>query len=606
MGAPGAEWAQDAVQMAEMLSDALSTTICNALGLLPGRAWHKAPQPEGEEDKHLLLPGPDPARVCFTLLGEGSWNRTYSMEMVAALDKDCDNDDDDNNNNEVKTEQDQILSQLVLRVSLPVMPGYKVASEVATMEWVRRNTCIPVPRVWLYNDNDADADADTDNSLEALGYAWILMDRVAGVPYAELHDTMPLNAKVNLAHTLADWVHELASCPFHLIGSLYIDPSGPAHGSSSNTRHPAILPAYPLVQPRCPSSRHTQAISLAGDDLHFVIGPLVDQKLFGDWRLEYDLCRGPFSTAHAFAKALVACQLAEVRDPRQRFRTDLAAGVAFNNPAAAPSAAAAAAAAHGTTTYSSSSRYCSAGTHKTGSPVCLCTSRYPTAGYMDEYESTCMSLDHIINLAAPPTPLDPRDRGPGTVLYHWDLSEDNLIVDPATGRATGVIDWEQLRLVPIPLARYYPSVIEPGQDAPEEPVLPTSSWDDTTGTTTTGTTATAKPQWRVEEEMRWHRRLMRDVFDARLQELNSPWLDAPVQADFDGNMIGGRRRQALHPGAHGIVSGSGSGCNSGHDDRPSSGPAPGALAWDIIRHAMRTSYRYKEVEKLGRQAALSG
>lgn len=39
---------------------------------------------------------------------------------------------------------------LIMRVSLPVDPKWKTASEVATLEWIHFNTTLPVPRVLTY------------------------------------------------------------------------------------------------------------------------------------------------------------------------------------------------------------------------------------------------------------------------------------------------------------------------------------------------------------------------------------------------------------------------------------------------------------------------
>lgn len=39
---------------------------------------------------------------------------------------------------------------LIMRLSMPVDPKWKTASEVATMEWIQQHTALPVPKVVAY------------------------------------------------------------------------------------------------------------------------------------------------------------------------------------------------------------------------------------------------------------------------------------------------------------------------------------------------------------------------------------------------------------------------------------------------------------------------
>jgi hypothetical protein len=166
----------------------------------------------------------------------------------------------------------------------------------------------------------------------------------------------------------------------------------------------------------------------------------------------------------------------------------------------------------------------------------------------------------------------------GAVLHHWDISEDNLLVDPETGRPTALIDWEQLFLVPIPFADYYPSLLAPGPDAPESPTI--REWEP----------GKEKPEWRLRDEDLWNRRLMRDAFDGRLLQLDSPWLDACVQEDFFGHRIGGRRQPQSDDGG-----------SSSSRDATSGSDTWDALATDVVRHAMTTWYELSDVERLGKR-----
>ncbi|KXG47949.1 Aminoglycoside phosphotransferase [Penicillium griseofulvum] len=67
----------------------------------------------------------------------------------------------------------------ILRVSLPVDSRYKVMSEVATMDWVRRITSLPIPRVITYQPS-------RDNLV---GFEWMLMTEMPGKPFLEDPDS---------------------------------------------------------------------------------------------------------------------------------------------------------------------------------------------------------------------------------------------------------------------------------------------------------------------------------------------------------------------------------------------------------------------------------
>ncbi|KAK4041537.1 hypothetical protein C8A01DRAFT_34490, partial [Parachaetomium inaequale] len=80
------------------------------------------------------------ARTCLGFLAQGCWNRAFLVVPCGG------------------TLDDPRFRELVFRVALPAMTHMsKVAAEVATMEWVRRDTAIPVPDVLAYasgRDND--------------------------------------------------------------------------------------------------------------------------------------------------------------------------------------------------------------------------------------------------------------------------------------------------------------------------------------------------------------------------------------------------------------------------------------------------------------------
>lgn len=64
---------------------------------------------------------------------------------------------------------------LVMRVSLPVDPGFKTESEVANLQFVQENNNLPVPTVRAYRSTDSNP----------VGFEWILMDFMPGAPLRE-------------------------------------------------------------------------------------------------------------------------------------------------------------------------------------------------------------------------------------------------------------------------------------------------------------------------------------------------------------------------------------------------------------------------------------
>ncbi|KAF2416322.1 hypothetical protein EJ08DRAFT_600604, partial [Tothia fuscella] len=103
------------------------------------------------------------------------------------------------------------LTERIFRIPLPVNPWYKMQSEVATMEYVRQNTSIPIPKLYVF-----------ESSMEnELGFEWMIMEKVGGHAYGDVKDTIGLPGKEKLYRTIAGWVNELSALEFDAIGSLY-------------------------------------------------------------------------------------------------------------------------------------------------------------------------------------------------------------------------------------------------------------------------------------------------------------------------------------------------------------------------------------------------
>ncbi|KAF2838287.1 hypothetical protein M501DRAFT_869907 [Patellaria atrata CBS 101060] len=116
------------------------------------------------------------ANYSVQFLARGGWNRAYTVATTEL--------------------SSGVPKELVLRFIFPVQPWYKVHSEVATMEYVRIHTSIPLPKVYAF-------DSSTDNPL---GLEWILMGKVRGRKYAEVRGKLDYDTKRALIKTIADWV----------------------------------------------------------------------------------------------------------------------------------------------------------------------------------------------------------------------------------------------------------------------------------------------------------------------------------------------------------------------------------------------------------------
>ena len=85
----------------------------------PEPRWTKQPSVEAIESivrKHLVMDGNVKCEV--TYLAEGGFNKIFKI--------------------------DTSYSSFIFRVALPVDPGFKTRSEVATLEYIRQWTTIPV------------------------------------------------------------------------------------------------------------------------------------------------------------------------------------------------------------------------------------------------------------------------------------------------------------------------------------------------------------------------------------------------------------------------------------------------------------------------------
>ncbi|KAF1940271.1 kinase-like protein [Clathrospora elynae] len=148
----------------------------------------------------------------------------------------------------------------LLRVSLPVDPRLKTESEVATINFIRKETDMPVARIVAF---------DSDNQNE-LGFEWILMEMMPGTTLRNMWRKISWYAKETLVRQLAVYQSQLFAKQFRRIGNLF-------HSDNS-------------------TGEKCEGLQQGSES--FVLGPIVSLVFFWGDHLTHDVSRGPFDTSH--------------------------------------------------------------------------------------------------------------------------------------------------------------------------------------------------------------------------------------------------------------------------------------------------------------------
>lgn len=150
----------------------------------------------------------------------------------------------------------------MMRVSLPVYPGYKTRAEVATLRWVRANTTVPAPTVYAFDDC-----ADND-----IGFEWVLLEFIPGTPARKRWRQMSMEQKTRFTERVAELQTNILRCPLRGIGSLKLTDDEKSQGES-----------FPDV--------------------------LVYHEFFMGDHVGYDIPRGPFSCSHDWLAAVLGIMI---------------------------------------------------------------------------------------------------------------------------------------------------------------------------------------------------------------------------------------------------------------------------------------------------------
>lgn len=198
----------------------------------------------------LHIPEGGPCDVEF--LAEGSFNKVYKI--------DCDNEE-----------------SCVMRVSLPVHPGFKTECEVATIEFIGQNTEVLIAIIHTH-------DANFDNELD---FEWMIQDFVTGESLEKPWEKVSMEKKEMLVRQIVAMQAYLFAKRFDCIGCLY-------HPD------PLTLPPLPEWNPAMMPLLSFPAISPSYD-----LREVVSYQLFiGDHLSHFKSCR-PYTSSRAWLAARI-------------------------------------------------------------------------------------------------------------------------------------------------------------------------------------------------------------------------------------------------------------------------------------------------------------
>jgi aminoglycoside phosphotransferase len=174
----------------------------------------------------------------------------------------------------------------LMRVAIPVEPFYKTESDVATMEYVRKYTHIPIPGVVAWSSSAEST---------ALGFEWILMESIDGVTLESVWEKMNFEDKKLLTQHVAYFMRQLLDLRFTLLGNIYFVDKW------NEVNYPSLSSWQPL--PLELSSKNPKTDINIGKDGNFVIGRMVSTRFFRDKSAVLPAKRGPYFTAKKLAVA---------------------------------------------------------------------------------------------------------------------------------------------------------------------------------------------------------------------------------------------------------------------------------------------------------------
>ena len=199
--------------------------------------------------------------LTVTHFSEGAFNQLYAVAISDSGGNPC-------------------FPECVFRVTLPVEPFYKTASEVATLSYLRKNTTIPVPLVIAHSST-------ADNEL---GCEWILMEKVTGLSLKDVWNEIDLETKTRETERIAGLVRQLRDLRgrFTAIGNIYFR-------EDINSFNGEVR-SLPIT-----------------DGEEYALGPIVTPYMFvGGRKLRASRDLGPYSDDDKYIAALITSELEDM------------------------------------------------------------------------------------------------------------------------------------------------------------------------------------------------------------------------------------------------------------------------------------------------------
>jgi Phosphotransferase enzyme family len=279
----------------------------------------------------------------------------------------------------------------VFRVSLPVDPGFKVASDVATLSFVGEHTSTPVPRVLA---------SDTSHENE-LGFAWTIMQMMPGRPLCEQWRYMSQRQREDLVRKLAEILAHIFHHKFLGIGNIYQtsqmrmlnNKSG--RNVQNDSRHFPKISKFPSqMTARATDLQLTQNERKNRTISTYRIGRIVSMSAFWHDRVHFNIDRGPFKCSFDWFATRLAFVIT-------------ASEATMNNPATDQQ-------------------------HK------YLASRHSSIAKRLQRQLPVFFPTNGVNGMTPEL----------TTLHHHDVSGYNILVD-REGKLTALLDWDSISAVPL-------------------------------------------------------------------------------------------------------------------------------------------------------------
>lgn len=276
----------------------------------------------------------------------------------------------------------------IFRASLPVDPGFKVSSDVATMEFMRDHTDAPVPRVLAF-------DASHENRL---GFAWTIMEMMPGRSLCEQWRFMTRSQKKDFVKRIAEIWAQIFRLKFRGIGNIYQKTNAASDISpekeSSQTSHHSSDDSKETVGEITPTLRSSMTENLTS--VQYSVGRIVSMSFLWDERVNYDVYRGPFASSFDWLTARLTFVIIE-----------------------------------------SDAVLASTDTHQ---------QRKASAS---RYSSNAKRLQQQLPNFFPQTDVsEGEEKSEVTILHHYDTSGYNVMADEQ-GKLTAVLDWDGVSTVPL-------------------------------------------------------------------------------------------------------------------------------------------------------------